>query len=318
MSESLSVIIPIYNELDNLDTLLDQLLNCLENLDHSFDILFVNDGSTDGSTEKQNELSTQDDRIKVIHFARNFGQTAAMMAGIDAATGDILIPMDGDLQNDPDDIPHLLAELDKGNDVVSGWRKDRKDASLRRNFPSRVANWLISWISGVHLHDYGCTLKAYRRKVLKGVRLYGEMHRFIPIYSYWQGGKITEIPVAHRARVAGKSNYGLERTIKVLLDLLVVKFLQKYGQKPIYVFGTFGIFSMGLSLVPFFLMIYYKFFENKSFIETPLPLLVILLFMIGTQSILIGLVAEIVMRTYYESQGKTTYVIDSTINIEDS
>lgn len=318
MSESLSVIIPIYNELDNLDTLLDQLLNCLENLDHSFDILFVNDGSTDGSTEKLNDLSTQDDRIKVIHFARNFGQTAAMMAGIDAATGDILIPMDGDLQNDPDDIPHLLAELDKGNDVVSGWRKDRKDASLRRNFPSRVANWLISWISGVHLHDYGCTLKVYRRKVLKGVRLYGEMHRFIPIYSYWQGGKITEIPVAHRARVAGKSNYGLERTIKVLLDLLVVKFLQKYGQKPIYVFGTFGIFSMGLSFLPFLLMIYYKFFENKSFIETPLPLLVILLFMIGTQSILIGLVAEIVMRTYYESQGKTTYVIDSTINIEDS
>ncbi len=238
-----------------------------------------------------------------------------MMAGIDFASGEIIIGLDGDLQNDPADIPKLLAKLAEGYDVVSGWRLNRKDAALRRNLPSRIANWLISWMSGVHLHDYGCTLKAYRKEVVKGVRLYGEMHRFIPIYASWQGGKVAEVAVNHFPRIHGSSKYGLERIVKVILDLMVVKFLASYANKPIYVFGGFGLASIAFSFLSGLLALYLKFFEHVSFISTPLPLLVALAFITGVMSILMGLIAEIIMRTYYESQGKQVYLVKDTINV---
>jgi glycosyltransferase involved in cell wall biosynthesis len=238
------------------------------------------------------------------------------MAGIDYSSGDVLIPMDGDLQNDPRDIPKLLAKLQEGYQVCSGWREDRKDHPLKRNLPSRVANRLISAISGVHLHDYGCSLKAYRREVIKGVKLYGEMHRFIPIYATWQGARVAEIPVAHHPRIHGKTKYGLERTFKVILDLIVVKFLAQYAQKPIYVFGTFGLFSLFVAFIAAMAALYYKIFGDKSFIETPLPLIFVMASITGIMCILMGLLAEIIMRTYYESQGKPVYLIDECRNLE--
>ena len=317
MNADLSIIIPIFNEEDNIGQLHERILSVMGKNSCNFEIIFVNDGSVDSSRQKLDAISEQDRNVKIIHFKRNFGQTAAMMAGIDAASGDILIPMDGDLQNDPSDIPRLLKKLDEGYDVVSGWRKDRKDASIKRNLPSKMANWLISKICGVHLHDYGCTLKAYKRDVIKGVRLYGEMHRFIPIYASWQGGKVAEIPVTHHPRIHGQSKYGLERTIKVILDLILVKFMAKYSQKPMYVFGGFGLVSVLLSFLCFALMLYYKFFGNKSFIETPLPMLTVLFFLMGFVCILMGFIAEMLMRTYFESQGKSTYLIDYTRNFED-
>jgi glycosyltransferase involved in cell wall biosynthesis len=252
----------------------------------------------------------------VIHFRRNFGQTTAIMAGIDYSSGDVLIPMDGDLQNDPQDIPKLLAKLQEGFEVCSGWREDRKDHALKRNLPSRIANWLISKISGVHLHDYGCSLKAYRREVIKGVKLYGEMHRFIPIYATWQGARVAEIPVTHHPRIHGESKYGLERTFKVILDLIVVKFLAQYAQKPIYVFGTFGLVSLFVAFIAAAASLYYKIFGHKSFIETPLPLIFVMASITGIMCILMGLLAEIIMRTYYESQGKSVYLIDECCNLE--
>ena len=281
-----------------------------------FEVVFVDDGSTDATAQRLRTVAEADSRFKVVSFRRNFGQTAAMMAGIDFASGEIVIGLDGDLQNDPADIPRLLDKLNEGYDVVSGWRRDRKDAK-RRTLPSQMANWLISRISGVQLHDYGCTLKAYRRDVVKGVKLYGEMHRFIPIYAAWQGGHVTEIPVNHFPRVHGQSKYGLERVIKVVLDLMVVKFLANYATKPIYVFGGFGLVSILISLLSGLAAVYLKLFENVSFISTPLPLLVVLSFISGIMSILMGLIAEIIMRTYYESQGKQVYLVRETLNFPD-
>lgn len=317
MNAELSIIIPIFNEEGNIKQLHEKLLSVMGKNSNNYEIIFVNDGSTDSSRQKLDAIAVEDEHVKIIHFKRNFGQTAAMMAGIDAANGDILIPMDGDLQNDPSDIPRLLEKLDEGYDVVSGWRNDRKDASIKRKLPSKIANWLISKISGVYLHDYGCTLKAYKKDVIKGVRLYGEMHRFIPIYASWQGGKVAEIPVTHHPRIHGQSKYGLERTLKVVLDLILVKFMAKYSQKPMYVFGGFGFLSIFLSFLCFALMLYYKFFGNKSFIETPLPMLTVLFFLMGFICILMGFIAEMLMRTYFESQGKSTYLIDYTCNFED-
>ncbi|EKO41061.1 MAG: glycosyl transferase [Solidesulfovibrio magneticus str. Maddingley MBC34] len=317
MPDMLSIIIPLYNEEDNIEPLYAKLDTVLGSLGHPYEVILVNDGSTDDTRGRIDTVAGRDERVRVVHLRRNFGQTPAMMAGIDAARGDILIPMDGDLQNDPADIPKLLAKLDEGYDVVSGWRKDRKDNPIKRNLPSRMANALISFISGVHLHDYGCSLKAYRRDIIKGVKLYGEMHRFIPIHAAWQGARVTEVSVTHHPRIHGASKYGIERTLKVILDLMTVKFLDKYAQKPMYLFGGFGLGSIALSMLFFVFMLYCKIFLNKSFIETPLPLAVVMFMLIGIVAVFMGLIAEILMRTYHESQDKPTYIVDCTRNCKD-
>lgn len=305
----LSIIIPVYNEVENIRNLYMQVACEAQKLEQEYELIFVNDGSKDGSADILNELAAKDERLVVIHLARNYGQTAALMAGIDHASGEILIPMDGDLQNDPADISLLLAKLNEGYDVVSGWRKDRKDNSLTRNLPSHVANKLISLVSGVCLHDYGCSLKAYRKEILEGVRIYGEMHRFIPIYAAWQGAKVTEIPVTHHPRIHGKSKYGLERIFKVLLDLCVVKFLDRHLVKPIYVFGGFGLFAIILALLALLWALGLKFFGDTSLIQTPLPIFAGLSFLLGVNSILMGLLAEVLSRTYFEAQNKKSYKI---------
>jgi glycosyltransferase involved in cell wall biosynthesis len=306
----------VFNEAENLPLLYEALIKVLETLEHSWEIIFVNDGSRDGSSEVLDRLAQKDPRVKVVHFRRNFGQTAAMMAGVNYASGDIIIPMDADLQNDPADIPRLLAKLEEGYDVVSGWRKERKDSALKRNFVSRLANRLISIISGVHLHDYGCSLKAYKKNIIKGVKLYGEMHRFIPIYASWFGARITEIPVTHHPRRLGSSKYGLERVMKVVFDLIVVKFLARYAEKPMYIFGSVGTLSLLIALFSGLLAVYLKIFDNVSFIQTPLPLLVALTIITGLMCFLMGLLAELIMRTYYESQAKSTYLVAETRNFD--
>ena len=313
---TISVTIPVYNEAGNLRRLHEQLIPVLESLQQPWEVVFVNDGSTDGSAAVLDELAAGDTRLKVIHFRRNAGQTAAMMAGFEHARGDIIVPMDADLQNDPQDIPRLLEKLDEGFDVCSGWRRDRQDHALRRNLPSRMANWLISKVSGVRLHDYGCSLKAYRRDVIKGVRLYGEMHRFIPIYASWLGAQVTEVPVRHHPRASGTSSYGLERIFKVLMDLVVVKFLDRYAQKPIYVFGGFGLLNFAVSLAAGLWAVYLKYWAGVSFIQTPLPLLVVMAAITGVMCVLLGLVAEMVTRNWHESRGKQTYIIGATRNLE--
>lgn len=308
-----SVTIPIYNEEDNIALLYARTRDALEQLGKSWELVLVNDGSKDDSAARLNEVAANDPRVKVIHLSRNYGQTAALMAGLDHAKGGIIVPMDGDLQNDPADIARILRKLDEGYDVVSGWRKDRKDAAFKRNLPSRIANNLISTVSGVHLHDYGCSLKAYRRDVLEGVKLYGEMHRFVPIYAAWNGAKVTELEVAHHPRIHGQSKYGLERVVKVVLDLLVVKFLFKYASKPIYLFGSFGLASIATSILVFLWSMWLKVSEDISLIQTPLPMLTVILFAIGIMSILMGLLAEMLNRTYHESQDKPVYRIGSIV-----
>ncbi len=312
----LSVIVPLYNEEENILPLYEKIAAIMPRLPCRLEIIFINDGSSDGSRRILDDLAARQPMVKVIHFRRNFGQTTAIMAGIDFSSGDVLIPMDGDLQNDPGDIPRLLEKLDEGYDVCSGWRESRKDNPMTRNLPSRMANWLISRISGVHLHDYGCSLKAYKKDVIKGVKLYGEMHRFIPIYATWQGARVAEIPVNHYRRIHGTSKYGLERTVKVILDLIVVKFLAQYAQKPIYVFGTFGLLSLAVAFVAASASLYYKLMGEKSFIETPLPLIFVMAGITGIMCILMGLLAELIMRTYYESQRKPVYLIDECRNLE--
>lgn len=310
-----SIIVPVYNEEGNLPTLVGKLFAVIRDHAWSAEVIAVNDGSGDRSAEILDALAAENADLKIVHFRRNFGQTAALMAGIDHARGAALVFIDADLQNDPADIPKLLAKLDEGYDVVSGWRAQRQDAALSRNLPSRLANRLISWIGGVPLHDYGCTLKAYRRDVLAGSRLYGEMHRFIPIYATWMGARVAEIPVAHYPRVSGKSNYGLERVIKVVLDLLVVKFFDSYMTKPIYFFGGFGLACMVLGVVAAGASIWLKLFHGISMIQTPLLLLATVTFLTGFLSLLIGLLAEIMIRVYFESRGKTAYAVRSLRNI---
>jgi len=313
----LSVIVPVYNEADNLETFLESVVAVMDRQKYRYEIIFVNDGSTDGSAEILTSIAERQQHCKVVHFRRNFGQTAAMMAGLDYSSGDVIVPIDADSQNDPEDIPRLLEKLNEGYDVVSGWRKNRKDAKLTRNFPSWLANKLISRISGVRLSDYGCTLKAYNRSIVEHVKLYGEMHRFLPIYAAWAGAKTTEIPVNHKPRLVGESKYGLERILKVPLDLMVVKFLHNYSQKPIYVFGGFGLFNHALAVLTFAVMVYFKYWGGKSFIETPLPLLAVLFILMGFISMLMGLIAELTIRTYHESQDKRTYLVRSTVNFAD-
>jgi len=311
----ISVIIPVFNEEDNIDLLYAKLVAALDELGRTWEAIIIDDGSSDKSYEKLSVIARQDARIKVVKFVRNFGQTAALAAGIDNAHGDVIIPMDADLQNDPADVKRLLAKLDEGYDVVSGWRKDRKDELFLRLIPSWTANRIISWISGVKLHDYGCSLKAYRKEVIKDVRLYGEMHRFVPIYASWLGAKVTEIPVNHEARQFGQSKYGISRTFKVVLDLITVKFMATYFTKPIYLFGTAGIGSLILSFLTFGWMVVLKYGYHTSFIETPLPVLVAVFFLTGAQLTFMGLQSEILMRTYHESQGKRIYNVKSSINV---
>ncbi len=312
----ISVTVPVYNEAESLPTLAGRVTGVLKETGQPWELIFVNDGSHDTSEAVLDRLAAENPAIKVVHFRRNYGQTAAMMAGFDFAQGDVIIPMDGDLQNDPADIPKLLAKLDEGYDVCSGWRKDRQDNALQRNLPSIMANRLISFVSGVELHDFGCSLKAYRADVIKSVRLYGEMHRFLPIYAYWHGARITEVTVNHFARQSGQSNYGLERVLKVLADLVVVKFLDSYAEKPMYVFGAVGLVSFFVSFIAGLSAIYLKFFANKSFIETPLPLLCVMSALTGVMCFLMGLLAEMIMRTFYESQAKNVYAVRLTRNVE--
>jgi len=302
-----SVVLPIYNEAAGLPLLFDQLSRAMDECGLDYEILAVNDGSTDDTSAVLAQMASRRPELRVVEFARNFGQTAALMAGFDHARGEIVVTLDADLQNDPGDIPALIEKIRQGYDVVSGWRVDRKDAAFTRKLPSRIANVLISRISGVQLNDYGCTLKAYRRDVMQGVRLYGEMHRLIPIYASWMGARVIEIPVQHHARKFGKSNYGIGRVQKVLLDLAVAKFLEVYLVKPIYLFGGFGFAAATGGVAVLGLALYLKLFRHLSLILTPLPLLATMLFLIGCISVLMGLLAEIMMRTYFESQGRRPY-----------
>src|SRR5881227_309758 len=308
------VVIPLYNEEPNVGPLLDELFSVLHRLGRSHEVICVDDGSKDGTFAKLAEYAAREPALRAIRFRLNFGQTAAMSCGIEHARGDVIVPMDGDLQNDPADIGKLLAQLDAGYDVVSGWRRNRQDREFGRKLPSRIANRMISSISGVRLHDYGCSLKAYRRDVLRDVKLYGEMHRFIPIYASWQGARVSEMVVNHRARKAGRSKYGLSRTFKVVLDLMVVKFLASFATKPVYVFGGFGLLSFASALLAFLWAVYYKVRGLKDFVQTPLPLLAVMFTLVGALSLLMGLLAELVIRTYYESQGKRPYIVSDELN----
>ena len=314
----ISVFLPVLNEEPNLRPLHEKMDAALTALGRSAEVIYVDDGSTDNSLNVLRELAAQDPRVRVISLRRNYGQTAAMSAGIDAARGRVLIPMDADLQNDPADIRRLLDKLDEGYDVVSGWRKNRQDKMFTRKIPSMLANRLISWIGGVPLHDYGCSLKAYRRDVLVDVRLYGEMHRFIPIYASWAGARVTEMPVEHHARTMGKSKYGLSRTLKVVFDLITIKFMASYQTKPIYVFGTFGTLAFMISLFAGLWAVILKLWKGVSFILTPLPILTIVMFAVGVQFILMGLLAEMLVRTYHESQAKAVYAVRERIGFERS
>jgi glycosyltransferase involved in cell wall biosynthesis len=313
----LSLIVPVYNEEQNLPLLYDEVVAALKPIKKDWELILVDDGSRDKSMDVLKQIANKDKKhVRVVQFRRNFGQTAAIAAGIDFASGEIIVLLDADLQNDPTDIPMLLAKLDEGYDIVSGWRKDRKDNGLTRTLPSNAANWLISQVTGVHLHDFGCTLKAYRRDALAGFRLYGEMHRFIPVFAHSVGARITEIPVHHHARQFGKSKVGLERTIKVLLDLFTVKFLLTYSNKPIYLFGGTGITLSALGVLDLFYLFIRRTFWQVPASTSPLLLTGVMFVIMGFQSILMGLIAELLARTYHESQAKPTYTVRETYNFK--
>lgn len=317
MRPELSLFLPVLDEEENLRPMHQKITAALDALGRSAEVIYVDDGSTDRSLAILREIAAADMRVRVISLRRNYGQTAAMSAGIDAARGEILIPMDADLQNDPADIKRLLDKLDEGYDVVSGWRKNRQDKLISRKIPSQIANRIISWIGGVYLHDYGCSLKAYRREVIQDVRLYGEMHRFIPIYASWAGARVTEIPVDHHARTMGKSKYGISRTIKVVFDLITIKFMAEYQTKPLYVFGAFGMLAFIISIVAGIWAVALKFAYGISFILTPLPIITIVMLAISVQFFLMGLLAELLVRTYHESQNKAIYAVREKIGFDD-
>ncbi|RYX81880.1 glycosyltransferase [bacterium] len=322
----MSVIVPVYNEEENVELMHQKIEESLRELALPSEILFVDDGSRDRSFELLDKIAKADSRVKVIRFRRNFGQTAAMTAGMDAAKGEILIPMDADLQNDPKDIRRLLDKMDEGYDVVSGWRKKRQD-HIWRKIPSRMANGLISRVTGVQLHDYGCSLKAYRAEIIHDVSLYGEMHRFIPAYAAMAGGRVTEIPVDHHPRIHGQSKYGFGRIQKVALDLIVARFMGKFGQKPIYYFGGGAMRAFALGLFLWFIAFIQKLsprindilggtYESRHLNSNPLFYIGILLFVAALQLLMMGLIAEMNMRIYYEAGGKPTYIVKETRNLK--
>lgn len=313
LAPRLSVIVLVYNEVDSVEPLHSELNSVLRGLDMPYEVVYIDDGSRDGSTEKMAQLALHDHHVRVVSFRRNFGQTAAVQAGIDHSRGDILVFMDGDLQNDPHDIPRLLDKIEEGYDVASGWRRDRHD-DFTRVLLSKVANWIIARVTGVPLHDFGCTLKAYRRDAVQDVKLYGEMHRFIPVYASWVGARITEVQVNHRSRSYGQSKYSLSRTSRVLLDLMTVKLLGSYSTKPIYFFGfaAFGLWA--LALISAAIVIVQKLLPPHPYAHNnPLLLLAVFLAIVGVQFILMGLLAELSIRTYHESQGKAVYVVREVI-----
>lgn len=309
-----SVVIPIYNERDNICECVGRVKVSLSGIDYPYEIICVDDGSTDGTSQVLSELAREALNIKIIQFKKNYGQTAAMSAGFDFLRGDIIITLDADLQNRPEDIPKFISMIEKGYDVVCGWRKERKDKLITRKIPSFFANKIISFVTGVKLHDYGCTLRAYRKEQIKEINLYGEMHRFLPALLSWTGADIAEIEVEHAPRMRGKSKYGILRTFKVMLDLITVKLLTSYSTKPIYMFGGIGLFLLFLGFLSF-LVVLYRIIILHNLIMTPLIFIVVVLFISGIQMILTGLLAEINVRTFFETMNKKTYNIRATINM---
>ena len=309
---TISVVIPLYNEEENVRELHDRLKAVLDTIGADYEVLFIDDGSTDSTLALLQNIQAQDNRTVVLSLRRNFGQTAAFAAGFDYSRGDIIVTMDGDLQNDPNDIPKLI-EMMKDNDLVSGWRKKRKDPFLSRRLPSIMANWLISTVTGVNLHDYGCSLKAYKRDVIKNLKLYGEMHRFIPAVASWYGVRIAEVETKHDPRLRGKSKYGISRTVKVVLDLITVKFLQSFSTKPLQFFGPIGLLSGALGLFISLYLALGKLLLGKEIGGRPLLLLGALLIIVGIQFIGMGLLGEMMVRVYHETQKKPIYVIKKVI-----
>jgi len=312
----LSVLIPVYNEAESLPELHDRLTAALDDLDLEWEVVLANDGSSDGSAVLLDQIAGADPRFKVVHLRRNFGQTAALMAALDFSRGDVVVMMDADLQNDPADIAVLLQKLSEGYDVISGWRIDRRDKEWGRRWPSRLANQMISRLSGVHLHDYGCTLKAYRRWTIENVRLYGEMHRYIPVYAGWQGARVLEVPVRHHPRKHGRSKYGLSRASRVLLDLLVIYFLDRAIDRPMQFFGKLGLFAFLGAIAVGFWAVWLRLFEHTSFIQTPLPLLVTLLAITALLCFCLGIISEMLMRTYFEMRDRRAYLVGKTVNVD--
>ncbi len=312
----LSIILPVYNEAKNIKLQYNKIIKGIKPIKKKYEIIFIDDGSTDQSFENLSNLAKTDKNLKIIQFRRNFGQTAAMAAGIEYARGEIIIFMDADLQNDPNDIKKLLDKLDEGYDVVSGWRVNRKDKLFLRKIPSKIANKIISIISEVPLHDTGCSLKAYRSDILKKVKLYGEMHRFIPVHASWIGARIAEIPVNHHARKYGESKYGIRRTFKVLLDLLTIKFMGSFSTKPIYLYGGLGLILFILSFISSLAVILMKIFKNTNMTGNPLLLLTVLFVLMSFLLTLMGIQAEIMIRIYHENQNKPPYHINQLINIK--
>ena len=314
--KKVSLIIPAYNESTSLKVLLDELGYFLKGFQYNYEVIFVDDGSTDNSFNVLKEASLNNPNFKVIRLRRNFGQSAALLAGIDYSTGDVIVPLDADLQNDPNDIPKLLNLITEGYDLVSGWRRNRQDRTIDRKIPSMLANKLISLVSGVKLHDYGCSLKAYRREILSGFRLYGELHRFLPICASWNGAKVTEIEVNHKPRIFGKSKYGLSRTYKVILDLIVLKFLSDFSTKPIYFFGGFSSVCFMFSVLLTGWSFYLKLFKHIDLDATPLLIFSAVFVIVAVQLLIMGILADLVMRTYFESQDKKTYQVKDAVNLE--
>ncbi len=317
-STLISIVVPMYNEQENVHDMIGEIIKVTQDNSLNYELILINDGSTDKTgellQEAANEFDPDGQHISIIEFRRNFGQTAALAAGFDHSKGFVVIPMDGDLQNDPADIPKLLDKLSEGYDVVSGWRKNRKDKAVTRKLPSKLANMLIGKITGVYLHDYGCTLKAYHSDTVKHIKLYGEMHRFIPAIAKWSGARVTEIPVNHRPRTRGEAKYGLGRTWKVLLDLMTIKFLGTFSNRPIHIFGGMGLLSLLASFISAGYMIYLKLFHRIDMDRSPLPVLAAMLMMMALQFTFMGLLAEMQCRIYHESQSKPTYIIRNIIH----